>query len=68
MSRIPDSVTTAVAQQVAPVDLASQIWFVGCCLSLPVLWGIVVHLVFRRLRRKGQPEREQEAGWPDYQI
>jgi uncharacterized membrane protein YhdT len=68
MSRILASVTTTVAQQVSPADLQSHVWFACCCLALPVLWGVVVHLVFRRLRRKGQPEREQEAGWPDYQI
>ena len=54
--------------QKVPADLQSQLWFACCCIALPVLWGVVVHLVFRRLRRKGQPEREQEAGWPDYQI
>ncbi|MDG1898216.1 MAG: hypothetical protein P8J37_25215 [Fuerstiella sp.] len=53
----------------APVDLQSQVWLTCCCIALPVLWGVVVHLIFRRIRtRKGQPEREQEAGWPDYQI
>ncbi|MEO2019693.1 MAG: hypothetical protein ABGZ53_35620 [Fuerstiella sp.] len=60
--------TTSEARQTAGADLPSQVWFACCCIALPVLWGVVVHLVFRRLRGKGQPEREQEAGWPDYQI
>ncbi|MCP4783855.1 MAG: hypothetical protein GY903_21825 [Fuerstiella sp.] len=60
--------TTSEAQQAAVADLPSQVWFACCCIALPVLWGVIVHLVFRRLRGKGQPEREQEAGWPDYQI
>ena len=49
-------------------DLLSQVWFACCCIALPVVWGVIVHMVFRRIRGKGQPEREQEAGWPDYQI
>ncbi len=70
MLRTFASVTAATSetQQAAVADLPSQVWFACCCIALPVLWGVIVHLVFRRLRGKGQPEREQEAGWPDYQI
>ena len=59
MLRTFASVTAATseARQAVAADLPSQIWFACCCIALPVLWGVIVHLVFRRLRRKGQPER-----------
>ena len=62
---------TSTAPEPPPVPetgLPAEIWFACGCIALPVLWGVIVHLVFRRLRKKGQPPREQEAGWPDYQI
>lgn len=43
-------------------------WFITSCLLLPVVWGVLVHLVFNRLRRKTRPDKLTETGWPDYQI
>jgi uncharacterized membrane protein YhdT len=70
MSETQASVTPPPPQlhQAASSEASSQLWFACCCIALPVLWGVVVHLIFRRLRKEGQPEREQQAGWPDYQI
>ena len=52
----------------SPLGATSDLWFVASCLLLPVIWGILVHLVFSRLRKKKRPDRSREAGWPDYQI
>lgn len=43
-------------------------WFITSCLLLPVIWGVLVHLVFNRLRRRQRPGKLRETGWPDYQI
>lgn len=46
----------------------SGFWFITSCLVLPVVWGVVVHLVFRRLRRRRHSEETNDSVWPDYQI
>ncbi|MEQ9411061.1 MAG: hypothetical protein RIK87_25340 [Fuerstiella sp.] len=43
--------------------------FVLTCLVAPVLWGIVVHRVFRHLRgRQRSTSDDADSVWPDYQI
>ena len=37
--------------------------FIGACVVLPVLWGLLVHRLFRYIRGR-QADRE----WTDYQI
>lgn len=44
-------------------------WWIAACLVLPVLWGVLVHEVFRRWRRTTDATSEQtDSVWPDYQI
>jgi hypothetical protein len=42
--------------------------FVSACVVLPVVWGIVVHLVFTWLRKKYRSDQRGAPAWPDYQI
>ena len=50
-------------QAEAPPSGTSGFWFMSACLVLPVLWGLLVHRLFRYFRGR-QAERE----WSDYQI
>lgn len=61
---------TATESETASKPAASQrsAWFIASCLLLPVVWGVLVHQVFSRLRKKQRPDRSRETGWPDYQI
>lgn len=48
---------------------APSVLFVAACIILPILWGVVVHRVFRRLRGREKPsEVQNDSVWPDYQI
>lgn len=66
--------TDTVATAENPVDIPQESsaveangLFVFCCLTLPVLWGVLVHAVFKKLRPR--PKRRKRADdWPDYQI
>lgn len=79
-STLPDHDATAAEGEIlttspatsSPDQPAEQpvngLWFVASCLLLPVVWGVLVHLLFNRLRRKQRPDKLTETGWPDYQI
>ena len=45
-----------------------HIWFVVSCILLPVAWGIIVHQVFRRIRKTRRPDNTREQTDSDYQI
>lgn len=60
-----------VERDAAPEDSSAtvSVWFVVACLVLPVIWGILVHEVFRRWRNDPEtPAEETDSVWPDYQI
>lgn len=40
--------------------------FVASCLLLPVVWGVLVHYLFRWFAKRGQGQVRDD--WPDYQI
>lgn len=42
--------------------------FVSACVVLPVIWGVIVHLVFTWLRKKYDSDEQGAPSWPDYQI
>lgn len=67
-----DEILTTSPATSSPNQPAEQpvngLWFVASCLLLPVVWGVLVHLLFNRLRRKQRPDKLTDTGWPDYQI
>lgn len=47
----------------------TSLLFVGACVVLPILWGVIVHRIFRRIRGEEQPpEVPNDSVWPDYEI
>ena len=61
----------AVEQEPAPEEISPVVsaWFIAACLVLPVIWGVLVHEVFRRWRNDSEtPTEESDSVWPDYQI
>lgn len=58
----------ATASLTTPDTTMSGPLFVAACVILPVIWGIVVHLVFTWLRKKYRSENDGAPAWPDYQI
>lgn len=79
-NRSPPADATVVGQPAAdpvapaaePADTEISGWFIAACIVLPVVWGILVHWVFQRLRRNRPRTRtdraDHEPSWPDYQI
>lgn len=59
--------TSEASQPVMKQPVTSPV-FILSCLLLPVLWGVIVHLFFNKLRRNRRPSKLSETGWPDYQI
>ena len=44
-------------------------WTVAAAVVLPVIWGVVVHVAFKKIRgdqKTTQPD--SDSVWPDYQI
>ena len=60
----PDTPSPTSSQ---PPSSAPEFWFVATCLIVPVLWGVVVHRIFRRLQDLQKPA-DDDSVWPDYQI
>ena len=60
-SRNSDSQTIKPNLDVGP-------WFVLSCLLLPVVWGMIVHQIFQRLRQTLRPLPRKEPESSDYQI
>ena len=51
-------------EQSAPApDASTDLLFISACIAVPVLWGLLVHRLFRYFRGR-QADRE----WTDYQI
>ncbi len=44
-------------------------WTVAAAVVLPVIWGIVVHAAFKKIRGdQKSAESDSDSVWPDYQI
>ncbi len=51
------------------VDLWERIGITLACVTLPVLWGVIVNWLFNRwLGHRADKEIENESIYPDYQI
>jgi len=60
---------TEIASPMAAADTTrSGPLFVCACIVLPVIWGVAVHLVFTRFRKKHRSAQRSKPTWPDYQI
>ncbi len=57
----------SVSQTIKP-NLDVSPWFVLSCLLLPVVWGMIVHQIFQRLRQTLRPLPRKEPESSDYQI
>ena len=62
--------TQSATEQVpgSETPITSGPLFVSACLIVPVLWGVIVHQVFKRIRKKIRPDAPSSNVWPDYQI
>jgi hypothetical protein len=62
--------TSSITEQPLPdsSSAASGPLFVCACIVMPVLWGVIVHQIFKRVRKKERPDRIVDAAGPDYQI
>ena len=49
-------------------DLASKLLFTVACLTLPVLWGVLVNWLFNLYGNRASHESREEPVFPDYQI
>jgi len=45
-----------------------RISFIAACLVLPIVWGWIVHALFRYLERQRFNQNDDEPIFPDYQI
>ncbi|MCA9049478.1 MAG: hypothetical protein KDA89_12165 [Planctomycetaceae bacterium] len=45
-----------------------NIGFIAACVLLPIGWGVLVHLVFRRFRTVSRNRRPEAPAGTDYQI
>ncbi|WP_077027917.1 hypothetical protein [Fuerstiella marisgermanici] len=61
------SVQQPAEQSPVPQSSVPEFWFVATCLVVPVLWGVIVHRVFRRLQSRPKPA-DNDSVWPDFQI
>ena len=64
----PTQTTAGVPVQLTTEPPVNGPLFVLSCVLLPVIWGVLVHRVFNKLRRTDRPAKLSDSGWPDYQI
>jgi|GEM_PF-1031234 len=60
--------TPSPKPDVIPQQSGVGIWFVVSCILLPVVWGMIVHQVFKRLRKSHRPKGSREQTGNDFQI